>query len=389
MFRLYVILTAGCLSHAMSTAVSGDHNRTQGRTSSIARPGLQSAGGAGKAPQPPGKPGKRPIPADEKAEAKALKQLPAGFRIKHTRHYSVLYNTSKEAVAAFGAAIERTYRSCTKYTARRGLAVVRPKHKLLIYYFSGPREYDEHARKIGAGKLSQSTPGIYFSGLNFGMFYDYRNRDKYKKARDSAEKKIKELSVRLRGAGSTEERKRLQSQIRQAKARVNRTVVRAGEYNERIVQHEVAHQVLWNTGLHNRRKRSANPKWLREGIAMLFETVSTGRSANIGRVNQLRLGQYRKLEKEGKLSPLRDFISTPDLFKKKTLNDAYAQGWALTHYLNRAKRKGFEEYLKLIKLRPKAYRATPEREIEDFERIFGKLDQRWETRWKTWMAKVR
>ena len=36
--------------------------------------------------------------------------MPAGFRIKHTRHYSVLYNTSKEAVGAFGAAIERTYR---------------------------------------------------------------------------------------------------------------------------------------------------------------------------------------------------------------------------------------------------------------------------------------
>jgi hypothetical protein len=330
------------------------------------------------------------VPPDKKAEKKALQAAGETFKLKRTGHYSVIYDTSAEDVNAFGAAIEKTYRSCMNYTMKLGFKANRPKKKLLIYYFEQHKDYSAFAQKLGMGPLGQDMPGVYFPPINQSLFYNFRNQDTYKQAREQAEAKIAQLREQLRGGGlSTTERKRIQAEIKNLRRTATHSDTAGGDTSETIVQHEVSHQVLWNIGFHNPRLFQANPRWFAEGTAMMFETISKGKSSNIGAVNKDRLRNYRQLEASGNLIlPLRKFIQTPAYFGPQTISIAYPQSWAIVHYLNRAKRKQVKKYIAIINKRPKDYRPSPDREIADFEKAFGKLDDKWERKWMNWMKKV-
>jgi hypothetical protein len=142
--------------------------------------------------------------------------------------------------------------------------------------------------------------------------------------------------------------------------------------------------------LHNSNSFLANPRWFAEGTAMMFETISAGKASNIGAVNKNRLEEFRKLEKTGKLFDLKEFISKPDFFHAEaTIGSAYAQAWALAHYLNRVKRGQIKSYIEAINKRGGDYQTTPEKEIAAFERAFGKLDDKWVKQWREWMKSVR
>lgn len=329
------------------------------------------------------------VPADEAAEKKALSSLGAEFKTRRTRHYAVLYDTGEKDLDVFCLAIERTYRSCVKYSSKLGIEVRKPKRKLMIFYFDKHAAYSAHSVKLGMGPRPQRTPGFYSPHQNVGMFYNFRNQDSFRQARESAERQIAQLKDRLKSARSAEERRGIRRQMEQARAQANHSNVVGGDLNERIIQHEVAHQVLWNIGFHNPGQYLANPRWLAEGTALLFEPVAKGNSANIGRVNKLQLGEYRRYVDAGQLFPLRDFLAGDKHFEPQTMSRAYAQAWGLVHYLNRVKKKKLRVYIALINKRPKRYRPSPDREIEEFETAFGKVDRTWEAKWKTWMKRVR
>lgn len=329
-----------------------------------------------------------PVPADKKAEGQALESLGSAFKVLHTRHYSVLYDTSEEAAEEFGTAIERTYHSCMKYTGKLGIKVRKPKRKLLIYYFEAHETYNGHSVKLDLGERPQSNPGVYFPNLNFSMFFNFRNQASYKAMRDKAEAEIESLQEQLRRVKGPE-RRGLQEKIKQARRRANWSNVQGGDQSESIVQHEVAHQVLWNIGFHNDKTFMANPRWLAEGTAMLFEPIASGKSANIGKVNKERLGDYQSLDQAGQLFPLEALISSPALFHSpQQQGKAYAQSWAIVHYLNRVKKKELKNYIELLNKRPEDYASTPEQEMADFESVFGAPDRLWEGRWKKWMKRV-
>lgn len=329
------------------------------------------------------------LPPDEGAEAEALDRLGEDFRLRRTRHYSILYNTSQEDVRAFGVAIEQTYRSCVNYCLKLGVEVEPPKKKLLIYYFEEHGDYSRFSRELGRGDRPQSQPGVFFPDLNRSMFFNFRNQESFKRARKAAEEQIEELKERLRrGRLSSQQRKAIGRQIAEARKKANRSKTLGGDMNEAVVQHEVSHQVLWNVGFHNPRSFLANPRWFIEGTAMMFEPISDGRSANFGAVNTQRLRQYRGLLQAGKLIPVRDFISSMVYFDPKTITIAYAESWSLVHYLNRTKRQQVKKYVARINKRPRDYRPTPEDEITAFEEAFGKIDRRWVARWQRWMKKV-
>ncbi len=329
------------------------------------------------------------IPADEAAEKKVRKELGEAFKLKRTQHYSIFYNTSDEDMKTFSLAIEQTYRSCVNYTIKLGFDAHPPKKKLLIYYFEEHKQYSDHSKKLGKGEAPQSTPGIYFPDLNRSMFYNFQNQDTFKKARKEAEAKIEELKSRLKqGSLTAEERRRINHEIKNARSHANWSTTVGGDVSESIVQHEVSHQVLWNIGFHNPDSFFANPRWLAEGTAMMFEPISTGTSANFGALNADRLKEFQALQQAHQVIPLRDFISTHNWFGPQTIGQAYAEGWALVHYLNRVKRKQLKTYVETINQRPKDYETTPEQEIKDFEKVFGKVDRKWVDTWLAWMKKV-
>lgn len=358
-----------------------------GKAGSAGKSEAGKAGATGKS----GKVDMSPVDADEKAEKEDLEKLGPGFKVKRTQHYSVLYNTSDEDVESFGLAIEQTYRSCMNYSMKLEIPVQPPAKKLLIFYFEEHKDYAAHAVKLGKQALPQSIPGVYFPDLNRSQFFSYQNQESFKQARLGAEAKIAEMQERLRQPGvSAADKRQISQEIKTARARANRSSTVGGDVSESIVQHEVAHQVLWNIGFHNPSSFFANPRWFAEGTAMMFEPISDGSSANFGAVNSQRLKEYQQLEKAGKLFPLKEFLSHPGFFhSESTIGIAYAQSWALAHYLNRVKRKQVPKYVADINARPADYKSTPEKELAAFEKAFGKPDEAWEKAWKKWMTQVR
>lgn len=329
------------------------------------------------------------INPDEKAEKKDLASLGEGFKLKRTNHYSVLYNTSEKDVKSFSAAIEKTYRSCVNYTQRLGFDAHPPEKKLLIYYFEHHKDYSDFSEKLGNGPREQSTPGVYFPLLNRSMFYNFQNQESFKKAREDAEAKINDLKAQLRQAGnSVERRKEIGKQIAEARKQATHSNSVGGDLSESIVQHEVAHQVLWNIGFHNAKGFLTNPRWFVEGTAMMFEPISTGSSSNFGAVNAERLKEYNELVSQDRLIAVRDFISTADYFGPQ-IDVAYPESWALVHYLNRTKRGRLKQYVEVINKRKATYKPTPEKEIADFEKAFGTIDKKWVDAWQDWMKRVR
>jgi hypothetical protein len=329
------------------------------------------------------------IPPDEKAEKKALKDLGEGFKLKRTMHYSVFYNTSEDDLKTFSLAIETTYRSCVNYSHKLGVPLHQPKRKLLIYYFQEHSQYSTYSVKLGLGERPQSNPGLYLPTLNISMFYNFQNQDSFKKAREQAEARIADLRKQAATQKDPAARKAIAKQIAEARRQSTHSSTSGGDISESIVQHEVAHQVLWNIGLHNPKEFLCNPRWLAEGTAMMFETISDGKSVNWGALNRSRLEEYQKFLKDKKLIAVREFISTHDHFKEATISIAYAESWALVHYLNRTKRAKLSQYIELINKRPKTYKTTPDQEIADFEKCFGKVDTKWVTAWENWMKRVR
>ena len=114
------------------------------------------------------------------------------------------------------------------------------------------------------------------------------------------------------------------------------------------IVHEVAHQIAFNGGLHNR--FSGVPKWISEGLAMLCETRGVYNFRNstsiASRVNKLRLKSFRKFQDEGKTSGMlldliqsdRAFSTDPEL--------AYAVSWAISFYLNENRQAEYFDFLR-------------------------------------------
>ncbi|MBX3395843.1 MAG: DUF1570 domain-containing protein [Phycisphaerae bacterium] len=331
-----------------------------------------------------------PVPADEKLEKKLLKELGAGFKVKRTPHYSILYDTNEEDLAAFSHAIERTYRGCGKFCLSLGIEVLIPERKMIAYFFNEFADYGKMKESLGAGKPDPNNTGFYLPKNNYSYFYNFRNTPEFKRAREDAEKRLADLGKQFRDSKDAAARKSLQSQMNDARRIINRTDSFGGGVTEETLQHEVAHQVLWNIGFHNPKEFVANPRWFAEGIAQLFEPVSEGGAGNMGLVNRERLKNYQAVADADRLIPLKDFVSTAEPFMRGDAGGlAYPQSWALAHYLVRVKRKETKAYVELILKRPKGYKTSPEEELELFEKCFGKADKKWEKKWKSWMKSVR
>lgn len=330
------------------------------------------------------------IPPDAAAEEADIAKLGEGFKVFRTMHFSILHNVSDADVKAFSTAIEKTYRSNLNYALTLDIEPKKPARKLIIYYFNEHQAYSDYSKSLGKGERPQSNPGVFFPDLNRSMFYNFRNQDSFKRARQDAEKKIQDLKQRLSGKVSSEQRRQINQEISQAKAAANASGTQGGNQNEETVQHEVTHHILWSIGLHNPKSFPANPRWFAEGTAMMFETAGEGKASNIGAVNKGRLHDYQELEKARKLLDVKQVITNPGLFNQPDVaGTAYAQAWALVHYLNRTKRGQIKSYAEIINKRGEDYQPTPENELAAFEKAFGKLDEKWITQWKTWMKGVR
>ena len=351
----------------------------------------------------PGQPAEPPtpsLPADPAAERELVEIGGPGLRLRRTEHFVVAYNASDESPTALISRLEATHRSVYRFCRINKLPARPLSRRLQVLFFD---TYDEYARIARAAGFSyQGSVGFYSQRTNVATFYNILNSPQLSEINrliEQAEGRIERLR-RTRPI----DRRALRVQVRERFRLVNvrdRTVERL---NRSTVQHETAHQLLFNAGVHVRGAR--NPDWLVEGLACLFETPPSASGAGAGAVNQLRLADFRACLGEadpggqlkaddlqtalaaGKFVPLSRLVSDPTLFTRRAdpnLVHYYSQAWSLVCYLQRAKREKFAEYLGLLGQRQVGQPVGPEQEIAEFQSIFGSLDERFERRWAAYI----
>jgi hypothetical protein len=137
--------------------------------------------------------------------------------------------------------------------------------------------------------------------------------------------------------------------------------------------HEATHQLMFNRGLQTRFAES--PLWMNEGIAMFFEAPDLRSKTGWrvpGKVFELRLNRFRRYLANRPEDSLRTLLATDDRLRDPdSVADAYAESWALNHFLFNKKSDQYVEYIKFMSKKKALVTDTSEMRIAHFERIFG------------------
>jgi hypothetical protein len=356
----------------------------------VVLPGVQRC-----AAEPPGEPDSA-LPVDPAAERELLELGGPGLTVRRTDHFLIAYDTSKESVTALVSRLEATHRAVYRFCRINELPAQPLRRRLQILFFESPEQYAEVAR--AARFNSNGSAGFYSQRTNVATFFNILNAPELR----DINRRIQQLESAIE---SLRKAKPVDRDAVRAKARERSSMINVRDrvverINRTTVQHETAHQLFFNAGVHVR--GAQNPDWLVEGLACLFETPPSQSGAGAGTVNQARLSDFRSclgngnpkanlkakdLEvalSSGKFVPLRTLIGDTSLFLRRNdpnLVHYYSQAWALVCYLQRAKRDELADYLRLLGQRPVGLEISSEQEIADFESVFGPLDERFQRRW--------
>jgi hypothetical protein len=143
--------------------------------------------------------------------------------------------------------------------------------------------------------------------------------------------------------------------------------------NAGVLIHEATHQIAFNLGVHSR--YAPPPRWLAEGLAMLFEApgVCDARQHPYlnDRINYPRLRAFQQGLLPGhRPETLVALLASDDLFARNPAA-AYAEAWALTFFLVEQEPTNYVAYLKLTAARPPFTDYPQAARVKDFAALFG------------------
>jgi hypothetical protein len=345
------------------------------------------------------------LPPDPEAEARLLALGGDGFRIRATDHFLIAYDTPHHVVRSFVDRIEGTFNLIHHFCEEAEISARPLTRRLEVLLFDQYGAYKRYCDRAGVD--ARSTAGFYEHASNTSVFSSTLNRPELSDvARQIRDLRGEISALHKQGSSSASARARRAQLVRQltsVKARRDALVER---YDRLIVQHEAAHQMLFNLGVHT--LGAQNPGWLVEGLAVQFEVPQTQASGSLRRVNQLRLADFRQAFQlapdvrrvseaqcaetlaTGRCLKLRDFVGDAHLFQRggPMLTYRYAQAWALVFYLHRQHRQEFAAYVNLVAQRLPGRTLDPQREIRDFESVFGLVDAEFEQAWLKYIVSL-
>ena len=265
-----------------------------------------------------------------------------GFKVKSTRRFVYVYNTSEPFYTVTRNILEFMYPALFDYYAKRLKQPVQaPRTPLVVVMFRTDAEFQQY-RRMPSGVVA------YYYGLdNRVAMYE-------------------------------------QSRLAQVAPQI------AMQQAISTVAHEGVHQILANIGAQQRLSRW--PIWISEGLAEYFaptEVSQDVRWKGVGRINDLRLGELSRVLLSAALdrdeaanalkrgvAPRLDFGQVDQvietLVRAENLSSAgYAVAWGLTHFLADRREKDFPAYLASIaQMRPLEAQSADER-LAVFKRHFG------------------
>lgn len=255
-----------------------------------------------------------------------LREFGKGFEVSGGGRFLVVHPAGQQDVWA--PRFEELQRSFAHYFAARGWKLPEPRFPLVAIVFAQRSEFARYAITEG-NHASAGMLGYYSPTTNRIVMYDTTGG--------------------------------------QAKSGVSDWTV-----NAETIIHEALHQCAFNGGLHNR--FGETPRWVAEGLGTLFEARGVWNSrqypAAVDRVNRNQLDSFRRNLPRRKSSMIAELISSDRVFEVDGLG-AYAEAWALTHFLSETEPKKYLQYLQRTanKKAFEPYRG-PER-LRDFTDHFG------------------
>ncbi len=248
----------------------------------------------------PGQKKFEPVARDVLAKRLAESEFP-GFKIKQTKHYIYIYNSSEEFFTGTSRILESMLPGVTAYAESQRIDGVHPPEvPLVVVMFSTEEEFQKHYR-MPAGVVA-----YYHTASNRVFMYE----------------KSKLLQVRpdlaLSQAIST-------------------------------VAHEGAHQILHNIGVQQR--LSIWPMWISEGLAEFFAPTTFGKGMKwkgAGQVNDMRMFELEQYVKTHASEKPDGRLIEQTVAAARLTSTGYASAWSLTHYLSKNRRSEFAAYLRAV-----------------------------------------
>jgi len=138
------------------------------------------------------------------------------------------------------------------------------------------------------------------------------------------------------------------------------------------IVHEATHQTAHNVGVHLR--RTVQPTWLVEGLAMMFETPGMREAWSIHsrpkRINRGRLRYFLKTLDRRPSDTLVRLVTSDAMFRSDP-GAAYAESWVLSFYLFETHSQEYGRYLARVAARKQFSTYPAKQRYADFVSAFG------------------
>jgi len=334
-------------------------------------------------------------------------ELPAGktFKTKQTNHFVIWYDTPYDALRPLVNRVEGTYLAVVRVGRVFGFPMDEPKEPLFVVLAADHADFVALAKRVHVD--GNAAAGFYDPGANVSIFGDILTSPSLEpltREIDRLSKRLKQARRGKQGAGVRERVRAWSSELGRLNVQRDAIVKR---FNRVVIQHEAAHHILFNLGVH--RRGADNPIWVVEGLAMQFEVPQTSIRGRIRAINQLRLGDLRKAAglppaarelsddayraafAPNGLIPLSALISGNPLAGASAgrTTTVYAESWGLVYYLARTQEAALGEYLRALAARGVGANVAPAEELTQFAKAFGAPDEAFQRRWLEYMAQLR
>ena len=284
-------------------------------------------------------------PLDSKQLGESLlADLPDGFKILETERYVIAYQTRSDFAKWIGDLYEKRLVKQFEKFANKGLKykLDDPRFPMAIVVFGSRPEYDRYVlRELGTE--SGSMIAHYSQLTNRVAMYD--------------------LTFDL---GTPGKKRTLKEVLAKPDAIPMVTTI----------IHEGTHQLMFNRGMQTR--LGDVPLWLNEGMANWFETpdLRNGKGWRLpGKVNMARMNQLKKYFQNRPSNSIETLISTDERFRSEGALDAYAESWALMHFLLKRQKVEFRKYLQEVARKSPGVPVDAETRLAEFTEHFGDLKE--------------
>jgi Protein of unknown function (DUF1570) len=277
-------------------------------------------------------------------------ELGKSFRVVTTRHYLVALH--QDVHTDWAGRFEDLYRSFEMYFSVRGFHLTNPEFPLVAVVWPSHESFLRVARADMPN--ASNVLGYYSPTTNRITLYDQGSSmvqdDRFAKhlAKSSGNHIIDEQFNKLADI-------RTKMWENAGQGRTSHTII-----------HEATHQTAFNTGIH--RRFNDTPRWVSEGLAMMFEARGVWDSRTYtrreDRINRDRFNRFRENVAPKQTPGLIEALIASDLLFSVNPDTAYAEAWAFSFFLVETQPRKYCDYLSLTAKRS-GHR------LEDFVSVFG------------------